>query len=74
MQGSGSDWHFMGVYYSHPACQSKPLECKKTKTNLALKPVFIVLKGPLFITCDKLLLVSVSSELHTLNGFIPDIP
>lgn len=24
---SESDWHFTGVYCSHPACQSKPLEC-----------------------------------------------
>lgn len=22
-----SDWHVMGVYCSHPACQSKPVEC-----------------------------------------------
>jgi len=24
---SESDWHLTGVYCSHPACHSKPLEC-----------------------------------------------
>lgn len=44
---SESDWRFMGVYCSHPACQSKPLECFGM-FFLALQPVFIVLRGPLF--------------------------
>lgn len=41
---SECDWHFMGAYCSHPACQSKPLECFGM-FFLASQPVFIILWG-----------------------------
>lgn len=62
---SECDWHFVGAYCSHPACQSKPLECFGMFFSVFATCVYSLVGDHSFVTCHKSVFIFVSPELHT---------
>lgn len=62
---SECDWHSMGAYCSHPACQSKPLECFGMFFPSLQTCVYRLVGDRSFVTRHKSVFIFVLTEVHT---------
>lgn len=61
----GVDWRFMGAHCSHPACQSKPLEC----FSCCATCVYSLVGDHSFVTCHKSVYLRVNRAARLLMKF-----